>query len=163
MKSSWVNFKIFTVIQELFELWLRRTIKLRKSHLHVPISSHLWLPVIMTSCLTKIARYAFNVFLIASSRNFTTENESVISWVTNAPFHALDWEKFVKMYRDIWGRQPGPFHRLSQKRHSPSMGAGAWARGWAQLVGGHGCSQVGSRGQFLSFAQKFWSFRAMWM
>lgn len=41
--------------------------------------------MIMTLCLTKIIRYIFNVLLIISSCNFTTENESIISWVTNAP------------------------------------------------------------------------------
>lgn len=58
--------------------------------------------MIMTFSLTKIIRYTLNVSLIVSSCNFSTENESVISWVTNAPSPLSPYlENFAGAYRNV--------------------------------------------------------------
>lgn len=48
-----------------------------ESHLHIPFASQLHL--IKALCLTELRWYVLNVFVIISSCNFTSENESVVS------------------------------------------------------------------------------------
>lgn len=123
--------------------------KLRKSYLHVAISSHLQLPVIMTLCLTKIIRYSFNVFLIVSSSNFTTENESVISWITNAPSTSLIGRNLLEHRRTSGaGSQAHPTTPARRDaaegmraEPAPKGRAGLWACSWAWLW--KGCGQAG--------------------
>lgn len=50
-----------------------------ESHLHIPCASQLHLPLIKALCLTELRWYVLNVFVIISSCNFTSENESVVS------------------------------------------------------------------------------------